>query len=244
MVDMDKVLEGFVQERRIPIFGIASADGFEYALPGWHPKQLMPRCKSVIVFGRPFVEYPLHVDKETHIADQSWWAANETVYRGVAGWRGELVNLFDGLGLGVANFGGFWITSDPTFSYRLAQYEAGLGIFGRFGVCLNPDFGCYYYVGVLLTEAELSPSDKDGLMDFEPCERCSLCAEVCPAKAIDVSKAPADGYDRELCARFILKLRQQYERDAIYRYESVKFCSRCFAVCPWAKNKMNRSTIA
>lgn len=242
MVDMDSVLEEFVQERRISIFGIASADGFEHALPGWHPKQLMSRCKSVLVFGRPFVEHPLHVDEETHIAGQSWWAANEPVYRAVAGWRGELVNLFDEFGLGAANFGGFWITSAPTFSYRLAQYEAGLGVFGRFGVCLNPDFGCYYYVGVLLTEAEFTPSDKDRLMGFEPCERCSLCTEVCPVKAIDVSKAPAEGYDRELCIRFILKLRQRYERDAIYRYESVKFCSRCFAVCPWAKNKMNRGT--
>lgn len=242
MVDMDSILKEFVQERQIPIFGIASAGGFEHALPGWYPKQLMPRCKSVVVFRRPFLEYHLHVDKETYIADQFWWAANEPVYRGVAGWRGELVNLFDEFGLGVANFGGFWITSEPTFSYRLAQYKVGLGVFGRFGVCLNPNFGCYYYVGVLLTEAELTPSDKDRLMDFEPCEGCSLCAEVCPVKAIDVSKAPAEGYNWELCAKFILKLRQRYEGNAIYRYESVKFCSHCFAVCPWAKNKMNRDT--
>ena len=242
MVDMDSVLEEFVQGRRIPIFGIASADGFEHALPGWHPKQVMPRSKSVVVFGRPFVGYPLHVDEDTHIADQSWWTANEPIYRGVAEWRGELINLFDEFGLGAANFGGFWITSEPTLSYRLAQYEAGLGVFGRFGVCLNPDFGCYYYVGVLLTEAELTPSDKDRLMGFEPCDGCTLCAEVCPVKAIDVSKAPAEGYDRELCMRFILKVRQRYERDARYRFDSVKICSRCFTVCPWAKNKMNGGT--
>ena len=39
MVDMNSVLQEFVQERGIPIFGIASADGFEHALPGRHPKQ-------------------------------------------------------------------------------------------------------------------------------------------------------------------------------------------------------------
>ena len=242
MVDMDTVLQEFVEERGIPIFGIASADGFEHALPGWHPKQLMPRCKSVVVFGRPFVEYPWNVDDETHIVDHSWFAVNERVYRGLPGWRGELVNLFDGFGLGVANFGGFWISSAPTFSYRLAQYEAGVGVFGRFGVCLNPDFGCNYYVGVLLTEAELTPSDKDRVMGFEPCDGCTLCAEVCPVKAIDVSRAPAEGYNMERCFRFLLKLRQRYERDGIYRYEDEKFCGRCFGVCPWATNKMNRGT--
>ena len=242
MVDMDSVLEQFVRERRIPIFGIASADGFEHALPGWHPQQLMPRCKSVVVFGRPFVQYPLHVDEETHIADQYWWTVNDSIYRGVKGWRGELINLFDKFGLGAANFGGFGDTTEPTFSYRLAQYEAGLGVFGRFGVCLNPDFGCYYYVGVLLTEAELTPTDKDRLMGFEPCEGCSLCAEVCPVKAIDVSKAPAEGYNMELCMRFNLKVRQRYERDARYRFNPLKICCRCLTVCPWAKDKMNRGT--
>jgi hypothetical protein len=38
-MDMNSVLQEFVQERGIPIFGIASADGFEHALPGRHPKQ-------------------------------------------------------------------------------------------------------------------------------------------------------------------------------------------------------------
>ena len=113
MVDMDSVLEEFVQGRRIPIFGIASADGFEHALPGWHPKRLMPRCKSVVVFGHPFVGYPLHVDEDTHIADQSWWTANKPIYHRVAGWRGELVNLFDEFGLGAANFGGFRSLPSP-----------------------------------------------------------------------------------------------------------------------------------
>jgi ferredoxin len=39
MVDVDRVLQEFVQERGIPIFGIASPDGFKHALPGWHPEQ-------------------------------------------------------------------------------------------------------------------------------------------------------------------------------------------------------------
>jgi len=187
-----------------------------------------------LIFGRPYVKHPFHVDEETHIADESWWTANEVVYRDLAAWRGELVNFFDGFGLGVANFGGFVLTTEPTFAYRLAQYEAGLGVYGRFGVCLTPDFGCYYHVGVLLTEAALIPSDKGSLRGFEPCDGCSLCAEACPVRAIDVSKAAAKGYNRELCAKFILKLRQRYDRDADLYPQDAKICARSFSACPWA----------
>ena len=60
-MDMNPILQEYVLESGIPIFGIASVDGFEPALPGWHPKQLMPRSKSAVVFGRPFVDHPIHV---------------------------------------------------------------------------------------------------------------------------------------------------------------------------------------
>lgn len=223
---MDRVLAGFVRSRQIPIFGIARADAFEYALPGWHPRELMPRCKSVLVLGHPFVEHPLQVDEKTHVADDAWWEVNEAVARRVARWRGELVDLFDEFGLGSANFGGYGPTSEPTFSYRLAQFEAGVGVYGRFGVCLNPDFGCYYRVAVLLSEAELTPSDKTRLEAFSPCQDCGTCAAVCPVRAIDTSKTPVEGYNRDLCNRFILKMKERHGVDA-------KICARCFSVCPW-----------
>ena len=229
-MDVNSILEEFAEKRQIPIFGVASASGFEQALPGWHPKDLMPRCDSVLVFGRPFVAHSLTVDEATHIANEAWWTANEPVYREIAKWRGEIMNLLDAFGLGVANFGGFGVTAEPTFSYRLAQYEAGLGVYGRFGVCLHPEFGCYYSVGVLLTEAKLRPSDKGELTDFAPCEGCRLCAEECPVKAIDASQAPAQGNDRELCMRFILRTKRRHKA-------SVKVCSRCFIACPWARQR-------
>jgi epoxyqueuosine reductase QueG len=232
-VDIERALTEFVEGRQIPIFGVASANGFEYALPGWKPRELMPRCNSVVVFGRPFAEHPPYVVNEKHIAADSWWEANELVSRQVALWRGEIVSLFDEFGLASANFGGYGLTSEPTFSYRLAQFEAGIGVYGRFGVCLNPDFGCYYTVGVLLTEAGLKPTGKGWLDNFSPCENCTKCAEVCPVRAIDPSKAPARGYDRDLCLRFILKMKGRHGASA-------KICARCFSVCPWGWRKQER----
>ena len=225
-MDLDDLLAEYVQSEHIPLFGIANASGFEHALPGWHPRELMPRCESVILFGHAFIEHPLRIEEKTHRANDSWWEVNEPVDDEVNAWRAGLVNLLDMHGLAAANFGGYGPRSEPSLSYRLAQYEAGMGVFGRFGVCVNPELGCYYRVGVLLTDATLAPTDRDALSDFSPCEGCSACAEVCPVRAIDASQAPERGYDRDLCVRFILQMKERSGQEA-------KYCGRCFGVCPW-----------
>jgi len=231
VTDLDGALAEFVQNQTVPIFGVADAQGFAEALPGWHPKELMPKCESVVVVGHPFIEYPLQIEERTYVANRSWWDANRIVYRQVKRWKRELFALFDELGLGAAGYGGFRYTTQPTFSYRLAQVEAGIGVYGRTGVCINPDHGSYYYVGALLTEAKLTPTDGTHLDDFKPCEGCSACAEACPVKAIDSSKEPGAGYDREKCARFVFKMS---ERSGV----GAKTCCHCYKVCPWSREKI------
>lgn len=183
-MDIEGIPAEHVPERKIPIFGIASADGFDQAWPGRHPRELMPRCRSVVVFGRPFIRHPLLVDEESHIANESWWKVNDSVVRETAKWRGEIIDLFDACGLGTANFGGYGPTSEPTFSYT-------------------------------------------------PCEGCTVCAEVCPVRAIDTAKAPAKGYNRELCIKLILKKKKRHGDDE-------KICSRCFSACPWGAESKAR----
>jgi epoxyqueuosine reductase QueG len=230
-MDLDGAVAEFVDSRNIAIFGIASAQGFADALPGWHPKELMPKCESVIVVGHPLVQHPLHMEERTYIANRSWWDTQRAISRKIAAWKGELFGLLDSCGLGVASFGVFRYTTAPTFSYRLAQVEAGVGVYGRAGACIHPDYGCYYRVGVMLTEAKLAPTNRDHLRGFDPCDGCSECGEVCPIKAIDVSKEPGAGYDRERCARFIFAMS---ERSGTRAY----ICSQCYSQCPWSMGRL------
>jgi len=230
-MDLDSAIAEFVEQRNIPIFGIANTQGFADALPGWHPKELMPRCESVIVMGHPLLQHPLYMEEHTYIANRSWWETQRVVSKQIAAWKDELFGLLDGSGLGVASFGVFRPTTSPTFSYRLAQVEAGVGVYGRAGACINPDYGCYYRVGVLLTEAKLSPANRAHPDGFNPCEGCSRCGEVCPIRAIDVAKEPGEGYDRERCARFVLRMS---ELTGIRAY----ICAQCFSLCPWSMGRL------
>ncbi|MFX0114460.1 MAG: hypothetical protein ACFFB3_07925 [Candidatus Hodarchaeota archaeon] len=231
-MNLDDLLAEFIANHEIPIFGIANSKGFTKAQPGWHPKELMPKCESVIVFGRQYIKHPLQIDEKTHLANESWWKANRIVLEQIANWKGSLVSFFDSFGLGVASFGGFFLAIASTFSYRLVQVEAGVGVYGRTGVCINSSYGCYYHVDSLLTEAELTPTGQQYPDNFNPCKECSECAKACPVRAIDATKQPGVGYDRELCARFILRMK---ERHGI----AAKICGRCFSICPWSMGRIS-----
>lgn len=230
-------IDQYIDKAKIPIFAITTANDFEHALPGWQPMELMPDAKSILVFGRPLIEYPRIVDEKTHIADESWWTKNTEVFDQIAVWRGGIINILDNFGYGAANFGGFWLTTEATFSYRLVMDRAGIGAYGRFGVCIHPDYGCYFRVGVLLTDEELTPTKRPDLANFRPCEGCSLCADVCHVRAIDKTKSPAEGYNRELCMRFILTIKKRHKRESDIDPYGVKVCNRCFGICPYAKTK-------
>ena len=227
----------YVNQAGIPIFAVTRADDFEHALPGWQPRDLMPRARSMIVFGRPFIEHPRSVDEKTHIADESWWVENVEVFEQIGEWRSTIVNILDNFGIGAANYGGFWLTTEPTFSYRLVMERAGIGVYGRFGVCIYPEYGCYFRVGMLLTDAELTQTPVSDLADFAPCEGCRLCADVCPVRAIDITKSPAEGYNRALCMRFILKIKERHKKESGIDPYGVKVCNRCFGVCPYARTE-------
>ena len=177
-MNLDAAIAEFVEKNNISIFGLASAQDFTDALPGWHPKELMPKCESVIVMGHPLFEHPLYMQEGTYIANQSWWDTQRAVSKQLTAWKGELFALLDSYGLGVASFGVFIRRTLPTFSYRLAQVEAGVGVYGRAGACINPEYGCYYRVGVLLAEAKLTQTNGTHLEGFNPCEGCSECVQV------------------------------------------------------------------
>lgn len=229
-MDLDAAVTDFVRARGIPIFGIASAAGFASALPGWHPKELMPACESVIVMGKPLRQHPLYMDERTYFANESWWEVQREVSKQIAAWKADLFGLLDGCGLGVASFGVFRPTTAPTFSYRLAQVEAGVAVYGRAGACIHPVYGSYYRVGVLLAEAKLAPTNGKDLYSFRPCEGCSACADGCPIKAVDASKEPGAGYARERCANFVLGLSERSGCRA-------RICCQCYIACPWSMGR-------
>ncbi len=65
----------------------------------------------------------------------------------------------------------------PPVSLRYMAVGAGVGRFGWSGNVMIPGVWSNAYLGGLLTDAELEP---DPLLEEEICDKCRVCARVCP----------------------------------------------------------------
>ncbi len=89
----------------------------------------------------------------------------------------------------------------PDFAHRYAAVAAGLGRIGWSGNVLNPEYGSLLELGTVLTSAEL---DQDPLLADNPCDKCKMCALVCPVEMIskrESIKVTIAGITEEMGAR-------------------------------------------
>jgi epoxyqueuosine reductase QueG len=75
----------------------------------------------------------------------------------------------------------------PEFAHRYGAVAAGIGRLGWSGNLLTPEHGALVELGSVLTSAELAP-DAPVPDEDHPCDRCRMCARVCPVDMIH----PAD----------------------------------------------------
>jgi epoxyqueuosine reductase QueG len=136
-------------------------------------------------------------------------------------------------------------------SLRHAAVAAGLGVFGRHNLVINPRFGTRIIFTAVLTEL---PLESDPPVEDELCDQCNLCVEACPAQALDhegqtdalkclsVSQPYGIGGTVRYLRRFVGTSPQEQKellRDPdllhIYQAQFMGFqyhCFACMAACP------------
>ncbi len=204
---------------------VADADeGFHEAVGGCHPRDVMANCNSVIVFA-------------IYVGDE-YYRSIKIVNRTDRDYR--IMHLFrDWLQFRVAEYlreegcksvvrRGFFSEKMLTasLSYKLAAYEAGLGVYGKCGILITPEYGPRVNLGVVLSEITLQPDPK--LEKFNPCRGCRVCVDSCPARAVHEDLKPPKSHDRDTCVGFVLRLRKKTgDKDFL--------CGYCYDNCPIGK---------
>jgi epoxyqueuosine reductase len=206
------------------ICGVAPAARFVDAPKGFHPCDIYPDCKSVVVFAAHF---PL----------STLQAKTNAPYTLV---RNKMVDKLDGISFCVSgeleteDIVSVPVPSAEPYDYWDAERNhgrgilslkhagvlAGLGVLGKNTLLINEIFGNMIWLGAILVPVDLDP---DPIASYEGCiSGCTLCMDSCPQHALDGTTI-----DQKLCR----------ERSISYSYGGgwVLLCNSCREVCPYHK---------
>ncbi|UCD22218.1 MAG: epoxyqueuosine reductase [Chloroflexota bacterium] len=220
---------GAIKKRAIhygaDICGIAPVARFVDAPTGFHPCDIYPDCRSVVVYAARF---PLSTLK----------ARTNAPYTLV---RSKMVDKVDWISFHVsseleseslvsipipsADPYDYW-DADRThgrgiLSLKHAGVLAGLGVLGKNTLLMNERFGNMIWLGAILVSVDLEP---DPMASYEGCSsECTLCMDSCPQHALD-----GITIDQRLCR----------QRSISYNYGggSVLSCNICRKVCPYRRS--------
>ncbi|MDR0490527.1 MAG: 4Fe-4S binding protein [Oscillospiraceae bacterium] len=183
-------IKDFARSLGMNLCGVAGVDRFKNSPEGRHPRDVLPGCKSVIVVGVRLLD-----------------GVVQSNFRSFEDGRTDLKGIFGTYGYSIIpNFELAYacyaiaryiednssavatpcstgpMTNGMQLSIRHAAVAAGLGQFGYMSIVLTPEFGPRNRFGVILTTLDLDP---DPMYDGpELCNRCGICAKVCPTGAI------------------------------------------------------------
>ncbi|MBV9886481.1 MAG: tRNA epoxyqueuosine(34) reductase QueG [Acidobacteria bacterium] len=114
---------------------------------------------------------------------------------------------------------------------RIFAKHAGIGWIGKNTLVLNQQMGSWFFLGVVLTTLELTPSLRADEAPTDLCGTCTRCIEACPTDALI---APYEMDARRCISYLTIEHRGEIPeefREAIGNH--VYGCDICQDVCPW-----------
>lgn len=166
--------------------GIGPADRFTEAPEGFHPCDVLPGCKSVIVLACRFNPTTMNASSTSPYTVTRNDISNTMNHLAV-----RLADFIAGEGHDAVPIGS--IGPDEydektgryrgTISLKHAAVLAGLGKIGKNTLLVNNQYGNMIWLSAVLTSVEL---ESDPIATYETCiPGCNLCIKNCPVQALD-----------------------------------------------------------
>ena len=217
-----KIIKKRIIQHGADICGVATVDRFVDAPKDFHPCDIYPDCRSVVVFGAHFplstlqarsnAPYTLVRNKLVDKVDRiSFHISIELEREGIVSIPVPSAEPYD-----------YWDADRKhgrgILSLKHAGVLAGLGVLGKNTLLMNERFGNMIWLGAILVSIALKP---DPLATYKGCDsECTLCIDSCPQHALD-----GVTINQKLCRDISIS----------YNYGGgwVLSCNICRKVCPY-----------
>lgn len=160
------------------LVGFVSADQFDDAPEGHRPRNLLPDAKSVIVLacGRKLNEDRSYV----RMVGRYYLLNFITLKESVRILRQQATRCVEKVARYLQDEGFKavieWCGWSTTLSFRRAAYYAGLGVFGKGGFVIHPEYGPLNILAGIVTNA---PLESGTPLNLDLCKDCTKCIEAC-----------------------------------------------------------------
>lgn len=211
------------------VCGVANIDRFSEAPPDFHPHDILPSCRAVVVFGLALPRGLTRVNPRLIYGHFNYATCPPVDWIAFRAAR-EIERLGGGYAVPLPADGPYeyWDAENMEgrglISMRHAGVLAGLGTLGKSTLLLNEDHGNLLTLGAVLTELDLASDPPAAGICIEACD---LCIRSCPAQALDGRRA-----DQKKCRQ------NTYGTNA--RGFATVNCNKCREVCPMRFGKGNR----
>jgi epoxyqueuosine reductase len=192
-----------------------------------HPTAMWPEAKSAVVVGLDYGPDSDPLEALTRLREPviSVYAQNRDYHDVLKKRLKALARAFHAeTGAAVKVF----VDTAPLMEKPLAE-RSGLGWQGKHTNLVSRSFGSWLFLGVMLTEADLTPDAPEA----DHCGSCRACLDICPTKAFP---APYQ-LDARLCISYLtIEHKGPVARDLRpLMGNRIYGCDDCLAVCPWNK---------
>lgn len=218
---MKKIIKDLILNYGADICGVANIARFSEAPAGFHPRDIFPECKSVIVFGVALPKGLTKVEPRLIYGYFNYGTCPEVDLVALRAAK-EIERLCDGYAVPLPSDSPYeyWdvekLEGRGLISMKHAAVLAGLGTLGKNTLLLNEEYGNLLTLGAILTELDL-PSDPPA--ESICLEGCSICLQNCPVQALDGQHADQ------------LKCRLNTYGTNARGFNTVN-CNRCRITCP------------
>lgn len=203
------------------VCGVANVDRFSGAPAGFHPRDIFPDCKSVIVFGIALPKGLTKVEPRLIYGHFNYGTCPEVDWVALKTAK-EIERLWGGFAIPLPSDSPYeyWdaekMEGRGLISMKHAAVLAGLGTLGKSTLLLNEKYGNLLTLGAVLTELDL---DSDSLAENICIENCNMCIKNCPSQTLDGQSA-----NQKKCRL------HTYGTNA-RGFDTVN-CNQCRVVCP------------